>query len=57
MQHYVTKFDSDLWQVGGFLRALHQSSWPPRYNSNIVESGLNTIILTLITNMTLFFYK
>jgi hypothetical protein len=23
MQHYVMKFVSDLWQAGGFLRALH----------------------------------
>ena len=24
IQHYVIKFVSDLWQVGGFLRVLHQ---------------------------------
>jgi hypothetical protein len=24
IQHYVIKFISDLWQVGGFLRFLHQ---------------------------------
>jgi hypothetical protein len=33
IQHYVIKFVSDLWQVGGFLRVL-------RYNWNIVESGV-----------------
>jgi hypothetical protein len=37
VQHYVIKFVSDLWQVGGFLRIL---CWPPRYNWNIVESGI-----------------
>ncbi len=35
MQHYVIKFASDLWQVGGFLRFP-----PPRYSWNIVESGI-----------------
>ena len=37
IQHYVIKFVSDLWQVGGFI--LHQENWLPRYNWNIVESG------------------
>ena len=40
---YVIKFVSDLGQVGGFLRALrflHQLNLPPRYNWNIVESGV-----------------
>ena len=36
-QHYVTKFVSDLRQIGGFL---HQLSLPPRYDWNIVESGV-----------------
>jgi hypothetical protein len=40
VQHYVIKFVSDLWQVSGFL---HQLNWLPRYNWNIVESGVNTI--------------
>jgi hypothetical protein len=40
---YMTKFISDLQQVvvfswySGFL---HQWNWPPRYNWNIVESGI-----------------
>jgi hypothetical protein len=37
VQHYVIKFVSDLWQVGGFIRVLR---FPPRYNWNIVESGV-----------------
>ena len=37
IQHYVIKFVSDLLQVGGFI---HQLNWPPRYNWNIVESGI-----------------
>jgi hypothetical protein len=35
----------DLRQVGGFLwfsGFLHQQNWPPRYNRNIVESGVQT---------------
>jgi hypothetical protein len=44
IQHYVIKFVSDMRQVSGFLQVL----WfpppikltPPRYNSNIVESGV-----------------
>ena len=31
------KFVSELWQVCGFL---HQLNWLPRYNCNIVESGI-----------------
>ena len=38
IQHNVIKFVSDLRQVGGFLWALR---FPlPRYNLNIVESGI-----------------
>ena len=41
MQHYVIKFVSDLWQVGGFLQVL-RSPLPikptPQYSWNIVES-------------------
>jgi hypothetical protein len=37
IQHYVIKFVSDLQQVGGFLWVLR---FPPRYNWNIVESGI-----------------
>jgi len=44
VQHYVIKFVSDLRQVGGFFSGssgfLHQQHWPPRYNWNIVESGI-----------------
>ena len=42
IQYYVIKFVSDLWQVGGFLRALRFPSpiknWPPRYKWQVVES-------------------
>ena len=34
--HYVIKAVSDLRQAG----FLHQWNWPPRYNWNIVESGV-----------------
>ena len=43
VQHYVIKFVSDLWQIGGFLGysgVLHTYNWPPRYNWNIFESGV-----------------
>ena len=43
IQHYVIKFVSDLWQVGGFLRVFRfppPIKRPPRYNWNIVESGV-----------------
>ena len=44
-QHYVIKFVSDLRKVGGFLRVLRFpppiKHWPPWYNWNIVESGVN----------------
>ena len=36
----VIKFVSDLRQGDGFLMVLHQYNWPPRYNWNIVESGV-----------------
>ena len=39
MQHYVIKFVSDLWQVGGFIW-VHQYNWLSRYNWNIVASGI-----------------
>ena len=38
IQHYVIKFVSNLQQVGGFLRVLHQLNWSRRYNWNIVEN-------------------
>jgi hypothetical protein len=38
VQHYVIKFVSDLRQGGGFLHVLRLP--PPRYNWNIVESGV-----------------
>ena len=37
LKYYVIKFVSDLRQVGGFI---HQLNWPPRYNWNIVGSGV-----------------
>jgi hypothetical protein len=41
LQHYVIKFVSDLWQVfSGYCGFLHQENWLPRYNWNIVESGI-----------------
>jgi hypothetical protein len=51
IQHYMIMFVSDLRHVvvfsmysAGFL---HQSSWQPQYNWNIVESGIKHITLTL----------
>ena len=38
--HYVIKFVSDLRQVCGFLWFLWQFNWQPRYNWNIIESGV-----------------
>ena len=43
IQHYGIKFVSVLRQFYSFLRYsvfLHQYNWPPRYNWNIVESGV-----------------
>ena len=37
IKHYVIMFVSDLRQVRNFL---HQYIWQPRYNWNIVESGV-----------------
>ena len=37
IQHSVIKFVSHLLHLSGFL---HQENWPPRYNWNIVESGV-----------------
>jgi hypothetical protein len=47
VQHYVIKFVTDLRHVGGFLRVLR---FPPpinlpRYNWNIVESGVKHNVL------------
>jgi hypothetical protein len=42
-QHYVIQFVSDLWHVCGFLwysGFLRKYNWSPRYNINIVESGI-----------------
>jgi hypothetical protein len=52
IQHYVIKFISDLRKVSGFLHVLQfppPIKWPPRYNWNIIESGVkhhnpNTVI-------------
>jgi hypothetical protein len=38
IQHYVIKFDSDLRQVGGFLRIFQFPT--PRYNWNIAENDV-----------------
>jgi hypothetical protein len=45
IQHYVIMFVSDLRQAGVFFRVLRfpapkKKNWPPRYNCNIVESGV-----------------
>jgi hypothetical protein len=43
IQHYVIKFVSDLGRsvvFSGYSDFLHQYNWPPRYNWNIVESGI-----------------
>ena len=45
IQHYVIKLVRDLRQVSGFLQVLrfpppNNLNWPPRYNWNIVESGI-----------------
>jgi hypothetical protein len=42
IQHYLIKFVSDLWQVGGFLptSSFLQLKWTPQYNWNIVVSGI-----------------
>jgi hypothetical protein len=37
IQHYVIKFVSDLWPVGGFPRVLR---FPPPITTNIVQSGV-----------------
>jgi len=51
IQHYVIKFVSDLWQVGGFLRIL---GFPPPKKTDrhditkiLLKVALNTINLTL----------
>ena len=44
IQYYVIKFVSDLQHVrvvfSGYSGYLHQWNWLPRYNWNIVESGV-----------------
>jgi hypothetical protein len=43
IQHNMIKFESDLWQVGGFLRVFQfppSIKLTPRYNWNIVEGGV-----------------
>jgi hypothetical protein len=39
LYNFIIKFVSDLQQVGGFHRVLHQLNQRQRYNWNIVESG------------------
>jgi hypothetical protein len=41
IQHYVIQFDSDRFVVfSGYSGVLHQLNWRPRYNWNIIESGV-----------------
>ena len=42
IQHYVIKFISDLWQVGGLLRFPHTGKIDhhDKYSWNIVEGGV-----------------
>ena len=72
VQHYVIKFVSDLRQVGGFYRVLRfpthkkKKIWPPRYNWNIVESGVkhhqtnqstnHHFILRIYSNLSMYGY-
>jgi len=47
IQHNVIKFVSDLSMVfSGYSGFLHHYNWPPRYNWNIVESGVKHHNLT-----------
>ena len=52
MQHYVIKFISDLWQVGGFLPVLRVSSTNKTDRLDITEIllkvALSTLTLTLV---------
>ena len=56
IQLYVIKIVNYLRRVGGFRRVLqflHQQIWPPRYNWNIIESGVkhhnpNHVITTVV---------
>ena len=66
IQHYVIKIVSDLRQIGGFLRFPPPINWPPRYNWNIVESGIkyhiphnqtNNILYILRFHLSFFTYK
>jgi hypothetical protein len=40
IQHYVIKLVSDFVVFSGYSGFLHQQNWMPRYNWNIVESGV-----------------
>jgi hypothetical protein len=56
--YYVIMCVSDSYQVGGLLSpgyswVLHQYNWPPRYNWNIVDSGVKH----LKPNLTLYYYS
>jgi hypothetical protein len=51
IQHYVTKFISDLLQVGGFIRVLrflHQKTDHHDITEILLNVALNTKILTVI---------
>jgi hypothetical protein len=38
IQHYVIKFASDLWQVGGFLSSSLAKGYDPLYSSSPLAS-------------------
>jgi hypothetical protein len=44
IQHYVTKFISDLRQVGGFLQGLR---FPPHLYTNVSVNGSYTMFITV----------
>ena len=48
MQHYMIKFVSVLWQVGGFLRVLRLSS-PIKLTAKIMTEILLKVALNTIT--------
>ena len=48
IQHYVIKFVSDLWQIGGFLRALWLPQ-PIKLTTTILTEILLKVVLNTIT--------
>jgi hypothetical protein len=60
MQHYLIKFVSDSWQIGGFRRILRfppPIKQTPRYIWNMVESDVKHHNLTLIQPTPLVYYN